>query len=87
MNYTVSWQPAAEQQLAQIWNNASDRGVVAAAADEIDRSLARNPHARSESRGGTKRIMFVFPLAIYFKVDDTKRQVAVYAVWRVGPQS
>ena len=40
MKYTVVWVPAALMELATAWNDAGDRGEVAAASDEIDRQLA-----------------------------------------------
>ena len=40
MKYTVVWAPDALLELATAWNDADDRGEVAAVSDEIDRQLA-----------------------------------------------
>jgi hypothetical protein len=42
MKYTVVWLLQAENELADIWNNASDRQAVADAADRIDWHLSRD---------------------------------------------
>ncbi len=80
MNYTVLWQPAAEQQLAALWTTADNRNEVAAAADAIDDRLRRNPLAEGESRAGSGRILFVPPLVALFAVDEPHRIVYVRAV-------
>jgi hypothetical protein len=41
--YTVGWRDKALQQLAQIWNGATDRVAVTRASDRIDRELATDP--------------------------------------------
>ena len=82
MTYTVLWKPAAEQQLAQLWNEAADRAAVAAAADEIDAQLRRDPQTRGESRLPPMRILIVPPLAVNFMVKEDDRTVLVSDVWR-----
>ena len=43
MIYTVVWAPSARDELADIWNRATDQQAVAEAANRIDRLLKRNP--------------------------------------------
>ncbi len=43
MRFTVTWHPSAEQELAEIWLEASDRERVAQAANTIDQVLALEP--------------------------------------------
>ncbi len=81
MKHTVVWVPAALIELATIWNDADDRGEVAAASDEIDRQLAASPRLVGESRGGNVRILFAGPLAIDYEVVEDDRMVTVLAVW------
>ncbi len=80
--YTVSWSPSAERELADIWNKASDRAEITAAANEIDADLARDPLTLGEARGGHTRIVFVTPLAVLFDVEETDQSVRVWDVWR-----
>jgi len=84
MTYTVLWKPAAEQQLARLWTEATNRGAVAAAADQIDALLARDPLNEGESRSPPTRILIVLPLAVNFRVREQDRIVQVQAVWRWG---
>jgi len=85
MTYTVEWLPLTLQRLADIWNNAPDRGAVTAAADAIDAALARNPLSQGEGREGDTRILFVEPLAVLYEVDAANRHVTVFDVWRYPP--
>jgi len=80
--YTVDWLPSAEQDLADIWNNASDRAAVSTAADMIDASLKQNPLAVGEARSGVTRILFYSPLAVLFDVDIPAQKVKVWDIWR-----
>lgn len=84
MNWTVRYRPAAEDQLADLWTSSPDRGDIAAAADRIDELLRRDPYAQGESREGSKRILVVAPLAIYYTVSVPDRTVYVSDVWRWG---
>ncbi len=82
MIYTVLWKPAAEQQLAQLWTEAADRGAVAAAADQIDGLLRSNPQTKGESRLPPMRILIVQPLVVNFQIQEADRTVLVSDVWR-----
>jgi hypothetical protein len=82
MRYTVAWNPAAEQELASIWNDATDRDAVTAAADSLDADFERDPLSLGEARGGATRVVFRRPLAVLFDVDTARRHVEVWDVWR-----
>ena len=48
--YTVVWNPLAENELAELWIGAEDRGNLSRAADLIDRELGTDAHfKRGES--------------------------------------
>ena len=81
MTYTVVWLPEALMELATVWNDADDRGEVAAASDEIDRQLATGPRLVGESRAGDLRVLFSGPLAIDYQIVEDDRMVTVLAVW------
>jgi len=82
MTYTVTWIKSALDELAKLWNSASDRQDVADAADRIDLILKSDPYGHSESREGDFRILFVPPLAALFEMSDADRRVTVRGVWR-----
>jgi plasmid stabilization system protein ParE len=83
MKYTVLWKPAAEQELARIWSQASNRAAVTAAAAEIDRLLVSDPTQQGESRSGAMRVLFVEPVGIFFHVAGLDRIASVLRVWTV----
>jgi plasmid stabilization system protein ParE len=80
MNYTVDWSRRAQDELADLWTTATDRGAVTATADEMDRLLSRDPLGHGESRGGTRRILFEPPLSALYRVDPKRRVVTVVTV-------
>ena len=82
MIYTVVWMPDALDDLADIWNNATDRAAVSAASNTIDARLRRDPYGHSESRTDHSRIMIVPPLAVTYDVSDDDCLVTVWGVWR-----
>jgi hypothetical protein len=83
MNYTVIWKPSAEQELALIWINASNRRAITAAANRIDTLLRVDPLTQGESRTGGTRVLFQPPLAVLIEVKEEDRLVAVLKVWRI----
>lgn len=82
MSYTVDWSRRAQDELADLWTNATDRGAITAAADEIDRLLSRDPLGQGESRSGNRRILFEPPLSALYRVDPKRRVVSVITVGR-----
>jgi hypothetical protein len=85
MSYHVTWKPAAEQHLADLWLNAPDRKAISAASDALEVDLRRDPLNVGESRAGRTRITFVGPLGFVFDVYPQAGQVIVKAVWRARP--
>jgi hypothetical protein len=87
MRWSVTWLPAAEAALADIWMNTSDRAAVTAAADRIDDALERGPLGAGESRVHNTRILIDLPLGVYYEVDITRHEVEVFAVFLIaGPR-
>jgi hypothetical protein len=82
MTYTVIWIKSALAELAELWNNASDRQDVSNAANRIDLILRSNPYGHSESREENLRILLEPPLVVLFEISDADRMVTVRAVWR-----
>lgn len=80
MKYSVFWKKQAEDQLAEIWMTSQDRAAVSAAADGLGRMLKTDPEQLGESRFGTRRIMFIPPLRVAFRVDEDDRTVWILAI-------
>lgn len=84
--YQVSWQPAAIQELADLWTRADTtvRQAINDAVEQVDDRLERNPSSFGESRGGNNRVGFAFPLVVMFTISSEKSTVYVAHVrpWR-----
>jgi hypothetical protein len=76
------WAKKAVDELARLWiKNHSFRNVITEAANQIDRHLAADPYAVSESRPHGRRILFRSPLGVLFRVESDERTVSVLHVW------
>jgi hypothetical protein len=81
VSYSVTWLPDAENELATIWMGAPDRDAVTTASAELDRRLADDPLNEGESRSNGRRIAFLTPLAILYRVHPQTKTVVVTRVW------
>ena len=80
MRFTVTWHPAAEQELADIWLRCADRDEITRAAHTIDQLLASVPLSQGEEFYGD-RILVVLPLAVTYTVSEPDRAVQILQVW------
>ena len=82
--FTVLWGLEALEELTHLWIQADSmlRKAITTASHQIDQQLAHDPENIGESRIGTERIWFVFPLGILFEVDHANKTVRVLQVWR-----
>ena len=79
MRYTVVYDPAAENQLADIWMRAPDPNAVEDASNDIDRQLKRSPDRSGRPFGPYRRLM-VYPLVVDYTVSPQDRMVRVIRV-------
>ncbi len=86
MNYGVRWSPAAEQELAALWLDSTQRQAVTRAAHVIDQLLQVDAHEQGESREGDTRILIESPLVVLFHVFQAERQTLVVRVWKYGKE-
>lgn len=85
MNYRVTWQRAAKNDLADIWLNAADQNAVTVASAEIDRLLSDNPlQVGSAMRSSIHRRLGVSPLGVLYEVIEDDKRVVVQAVFTVA---
>jgi len=83
MRFSIFWTNGAQDDLAAIWADATDRSAVSAAADAVDAMLTTHPETKSESRDAVVRILFKSPLGIEFEVFPDDLVVKVLTVWRI----
>jgi hypothetical protein len=81
MNYTVLWTPDAEQELAALWLDASNRAEVTRASHALDQRLAANGPDEGESRAEDERVVFEAPLGVLIEVRLGERLIRVLHVW------
>lgn len=77
--FRVRWLRRALNDPAAVWTQAdpAKRQAITAASAQIDRRLRRDPRNEGESRPKGRRILFVPPLAVIFRVEADGRTVSV----------
>ncbi len=80
MTFRVTWDPEAEAELQRIYDNAIDKEGVANAATRIGSELTAVPLEAGESRDEDTRILFKFPLIVWYRIDERMREVAIVRV-------
>lgn len=85
MKYSVEWTPDTADDLAQLWMTGPDRQAITNAANQIDQSLEQDPSTQGESRPKGRRIFFIPPLGVIFRINRRKKLVRVVEVWRCTP--
>jgi hypothetical protein len=80
--FRVEWEERALDELARFWIDADPglRQDLTAASHTIDQRLRTDPRAEDESRCGDRRITFVPPLAVTFRIEDDTQSVLVLSV-------
>jgi plasmid stabilization system protein ParE len=80
VNFRVLWEEKALAELNEIWTRAIDREGVELASKRIDIELTYNPLAAGEARGSEHRVLFKFPVVVWFRVLERMREVHVLHV-------
>jgi hypothetical protein len=82
MNYRVEWLQSALDELATIWTQADSvrRQAITAASHTLDQRLRNDPFNEGESRPKGRRITFVPPLAVTFRLEFDGQTVSVLQV-------
>jgi hypothetical protein len=86
--FRVRWAKRALDQLADLWNRAAppDRRAITQASHEAEQRLRRNAPSEGESRPRGRRILFVPPLAVTFRVEPDGQTVSVLGVGPSRPR-
>jgi len=78
--YTVVWHDDAQNQLAEIWLNTTDRQSVTLAANATDRRLADDADTKGVAVEGGLRQVVLPPLRLLFAVSEGDRTVRILDV-------
>jgi hypothetical protein len=78
--YTVVWVRSAQDELAELWLNASDRNAVTVATHAIDNELRNDAPIKGSELSEGLRSLFEPPLKVIFTVREGDRIVDVLRV-------
>ena len=82
MTYQVLWEEAALFALDEIWKSVQDREGLQHVVTRLNIELTHNPTEAGESRDTGERVMFKFPLVVWFRTIERIRLVQVAHVKR-----
>ena len=84
--FRIRWQRRALDELTDLWTQADSalRQAITAASHTIDQRLQADPNNEGESRSRGRRIGFVPPLAVIFRVEADGQTVSVLQVRLLG---
>ncbi len=82
MPWKVKWAVAAEDSLAQIWIDSTDRNRVSEAAKMINTLLIYSPEKYLESLPEGLSFIDIPPLRAYLEVDVTQHEINVVGLGR-----
>ena len=84
MNYTVVWEPSAENDLTRAWLAAPDQLAVTQAAHRLDQELEVRPFAIGIPRGSpVNRSAVDPPLGIDYEIIEDDKKVRVLRAWLI----
>ncbi len=78
--YTVVWVKSAQDELADLWLNSSERNAVTTAVDAIDRELGEDAPSKGSEVCEGLRSFFAPPLKAIFSVYEDDRIAEVLRV-------
>ena len=81
--FRVRWQKSALDELTDLWmrSSAALRQTITAAQHNLDAKLGTDPLKDSESRDKGRRVRFVPPLGVQFRIEKDGLTVSVLRAW------
>jgi len=80
VTHRVIWENAALSELDDIWRASLDKEGIRNVVTRIDTELTHNPTEAGESREHNYRVLFKYPLIVWFRVADRLQEVHVLHV-------
>ena len=82
--FRVEWLQSALDELAAVWMQADStlRQQITSSSHQIDMRLEADAIGQSESRPEGRRVLFEYPLAEIFRLEQDEQTVTVLHVWR-----
>jgi hypothetical protein len=85
VTFRVIWDEVALLELDRIWLAANDQEWIENLAIRINTELTHNPLQAGESRAENNRVLFKYPLVVWFQVTERLREVRVLQVRLAKP--
>ena len=84
--FRIEWLQSAMDELSSLWIGAdsTQRQAITSATHAVEQRLQIDPANEGESRSGNRRITFVAPLAVRFRVEAYGQTVTVLHVRLFG---
>jgi len=83
MRFTVTWNSEAEDELVELWLNASDRNEISASVQAIDLALGSDAASKGEAVAEGLWAFNAPPLRVLFVARESDRVVNVALVRRI----
>ena len=80
MNYHVEWLPDAVEGLQRVFHASTDQQGLINTVTRIGLELGARPGGAGESRDKGMRILFKYPLIVWFRIDERLKVVSIYEV-------
>jgi plasmid stabilization system protein ParE len=80
VTYRVIWENAALAELDEIWRDSLDQEGIQNVATRVNTELMHRPTEADESRDENYRVLFKFPLVVWFRVLERIQEVQVLHV-------
>jgi hypothetical protein len=82
--FQVRWEDTALNELAALWIQAEAtlREEITTATSQIDEELEANPYVLGESRPEGRRILFIYPLGVLFRIEQDEQTISVLHIWQ-----
>ena len=80
--YRVDWLQSALDEVTILWMRADSslRQEITQAVYTVDQLLTDDPEKHGESRSGNERIVFVDPLAVFYRIEQDSGIVTILRV-------
>jgi hypothetical protein len=81
VTFSMWWSRRALNALTEIWlERPGERGEINQATSTVDQVLSIDPQNQGESRDKGRRVLFVTPLIVFYRVEIEDRVVRVLDV-------
>lgn len=80
--FRVRWARRALDELARFWAQADSplRNAITSASHTLEQRLKTDPFSEGESRSRRRRITFVAPLVVTFRIEADEQTVSVLEI-------